>query len=229
MNILHNIEMQSVLRCFLRDVHSQRYHRLFSVEPGDASGAQTNSHSCTFAVLQEVCKCIAPVSLLLIVICSIITPTRHFPMSKAVCAFEACGCKIISVDESKVVSLPGSAIDAFRLMRNSKQDSGANSGSDTRFLIVGDVWDFDNVGVSKDIPPSNISAIVEVEGAENATPEVYEYVYENSNWKINKCVKYLICADCDKGPIGMVCEVAEADNASNTKLVHMLSLSSVTH
>ena len=151
-------------------------------------------------------------------------------MSKAVCAFEACGCKIISVADDNVVTMPVSVIDSFRLMRNVKKDNAAPASSpNAEFLVVGDVWDFDNVGVSKDIPPSNITVIVDTESTPVEETTVYEYSHENKTWQITKCVKYLICADCDKGPIGMVCEVAESGNAANTKLVHLLSLSSVSH
>ena len=151
-------------------------------------------------------------------------------MSKAICAFEACSCKIITINDFNVISLPHHAIETFHLMRKGTADAASNP-ENSDFLIVGDVWDFDNIGVSKDIPPSNITEVIEesdtaTEGSANYS---YEINYEDKTWSIKKCVKYLICADCDKGPIGMVCEVTDKDNASEKRLLHLLSLESVIH
>lgn len=150
-------------------------------------------------------------------------------MSKAVCAFETCSCKIITINDSNVISLPHHAIETFHLMRKGTKDAASNP-ENSDFLIVGDVWDFDNVGVSKDIPSSNITELNEESDtvAEGSTTYTYEINYEGKTWTVTKCVKYLICADCDKGPIGMICEVINKDVASDKRLLHLLSLESVT-
>ncbi|CAB4254361.1 similar to Saccharomyces cerevisiae YPR017C DSS4 Guanine nucleotide dissociation stimulator for Sec4p, functions in the post-Golgi secretory pathway [Maudiozyma barnettii] len=146
-------------------------------------------------------------------------------MSKAVCAFEACGCKIITINDANIISLPNTALDTFRLMRHRKEvEQDNNKNSD--FLIVGDVWDFDNIGVSRDIPATNITDVTE---GSLITADDFVFSHEDKIWTITKCVKYLICADCDKGPIGMVCEIADKSTGSDKKIVHMLSLKSVTH
>ncbi|SMN19079.1 similar to Saccharomyces cerevisiae YPR017C DSS4 Guanine nucleotide dissociation stimulator for Sec4p, functions in the post-Golgi secretory pathway [Maudiozyma saulgeensis] len=146
-------------------------------------------------------------------------------MSKAVCTFETCKCKIITIDDANVISLPNAALDTFHLMRHRKKEEHENKET-CDFLVVGDVWDFDNIGVSKDIPST---AITDVEEESKMTTDSYEFTHEDKLWTISKCVKYLICADCDKGPIGMICEVTDKATGSDKKLVHMLSLKSVSH
>lgn len=143
-------------------------------------------------------------------------------MREATCAFKDCGSKVIKINEANIVNFPDSIIDAFRLMR----DRSNESKEQVEFLIVNDVWDFENVGVSKDIPPPNITLMKDNET--DLEEEVsYEFNHDNKTWKILKCLKYLICADCDKGPIGMVCEAAEKENDSAKKAINFLNLGSV--
>ncbi|QLL34528.1 hypothetical protein HG536_0G03900 [Torulaspora globosa] len=126
------------------------------------------------------------------------------------CSFEDCKCAVITVDSAIKVQLPGQAAETFQLMRGATATSEQNE-----FLLVKDVWDFDNVGVSKQIPPG---LLVDSDRA-------ISFVWENKPWTIEKCLKYLICAECDKGPIGMVCQVKN-DHESTT--LYLLSLSSLT-
>lgn len=125
------------------------------------------------------------------------------------CPFEKCGCKIIKLEGAPKVTLPINVLDTFQLMQH--KDSLDIETKTTEFLLIKDVWDFDNIGVSKDLP--SIKDISE------------EFTFEEKTWKIIKHVKYLICADCDKGPIGIVCSIS---NGEQELTVYMLSLSSVS-
>ena len=96
--------------------------------------------------------------------------------------------------------------------------------SNNCFLVIDDIWDFDNIGVSKDLPP----AVNSLEMG-SSKPQI-QFKYDNETWCIEKCIKYLICAECNKGPIGMMCEVRKiGDNDSTTRTLYLLSLQSVGH
>ncbi|CAL9734405.1 hypothetical protein MOSE0_E05292 [Monosporozyma servazzii] len=88
-----------------------------------------------------------------------------------------------------------------------------NIQADVKFLLIKDVWAFDNIGVSKDIP------------SHQDVVEDFEFELDGQQWKIDQHLKYLICADCDKGPIGIVCAVSSGDKKDT---VYMLSLPSVS-
>ncbi|CAL9728776.1 protein Dss4p [Monosporozyma unispora] len=128
------------------------------------------------------------------------------------CSFKDCSCKIIKLDCAPVVKLQNSALDVFKLMQQHKNDA-TSTNVGVEFLLVKDVWDFDNIGVSKDIP-SYQDVIEDI-----------EFEHDGEQWKLEQHLKYLICADCDKGPIGIVCSVSNGDK-KNT--VYMLSLPSVS-
>lgn len=136
-------------------------------------------------------------------------------MFQAKCALSSCNCSIIKVNESDTIKVHKDVFDTFKLMQNKSTKSSENY---TNFLIVRDVWDFDNIGVSKDIPPT----VFERDFNSNL-----KFDYEGTTWNIQKCVKYLICADCDKGPIGIVCETT--DDSEKSHIVYMLSLDSVNY
>ena len=131
---------------------------------------------------------------------------------------------IITIEEEKVIEIPGQVYDHFKLM----QKKECKEDCLNKFLLVGDIWDFDNIGVSKDIP----ATITEVTGKKEVstpkyTSQTFQFEADDAKWRISKCVKYLICADCDKGPIGMVCEVTNTENETATKTLNFLSLNSV--
>lgn len=90
--------------------------------------------------------------------------------------------------------------------------------SESNFLVVPDVWDFDNVGVSREIPSSILGDL--------SDKSDFVFEYSNSSWKIKKCLKYLICADCDKGPIGIICKVQD-QTKNEERVLHLLSLRSL--
>lgn len=130
------------------------------------------------------------------------------------CTFSDCGCKIIKVDTTPIVKLPSNVLDKFHLMQKGKdQHKDQEIDGYSNFLLINDVWDFDNIGVSKEIP---------------TTSEILDHIefeYGNEKWEINKHLKYLVCADCDRGPIGIVCSI-KCDGQMKT--VYLLSLPSVS-
>ncbi|QLQ82598.1 hypothetical protein HG537_0H03610 [Torulaspora globosa] len=124
------------------------------------------------------------------------------------CSFEDCRCCVITFSNANRVQLPGNTVETFQLMQYINSTYQQNE-----FLLVKDVWDFDNVGVSKQIP----SELIDLN-------QTVSFQWDNKPWIIEKCLKYLICAECDKGPIGMVCQVT--NNHESTTL-YLLSLSSL--
>ncbi|EDO14519.1 hypothetical protein Kpol_274p2 [Vanderwaltozyma polyspora DSM 70294] len=136
-------------------------------------------------------------------------------MGTAKCVFDNCNSQIITVDESKVIEWSSDVYDIFKLMQNNIKDVSLG-----KFLIVNDIWDFDNVGVSKEIPQDLELQLDDSKFILN---------FKGNTWEVTKCIKYLICADCDKGPIGMVCEIADVSNKDNKNQINLLSLNSINY
>ncbi|CUS21179.1 LAQU0S02e07756g1_1 [Lachancea quebecensis] len=133
-------------------------------------------------------------------------------MSKLRCPFAGCDSCIVSADEDRKVVLPAEVYEKLRLALPSSQAS--RSGE---FSMFEDIWDFDNIGVSRQVP-------VEAEGAVESAQEL-RFTWKERPYTLGKLQKYLICADCDRGPLGIVCEIADAEGACKT--VNLLSLASV--
>lgn len=72
------------------------------------------------------------------------------------------------------------------------------------FYVVGDVWDFDNIGVSR------ASADLEQPGIDNF-----------------KLERLLVCSECDRGPLGFAGFVGDESDVKN--LVYYLSTNSVVY
>lgn len=131
--------------------------------------------------------------------------------------FDGCRSTVIAIDENNIVSLPEGAYSQFKLLEN-RAEPGAPS-SESNFLVVPDVWDFDNVGVSRDIPSSLLGDL--------GDKDEFTFVYGDSSWKIKKCLKYLICADCDKGPYRFDMPGTRPSQHDEEKVMHLLSLRSL--
>lgn len=73
------------------------------------------------------------------------------------------------------------------------------------FFQIGDMWDFDNIGVLKtiDLASTSVGPLAKVE-------------------------RLLICSECDQGPIGFAGYI-EADQTDVKKLVSLLSCESVLY
>lgn len=143
-------------------------------------------------------------------------------MVHAICSFEQCQCKIINLDSLKKIELPQIVMEQFQIMELGDKTLNKEDGNNTKdddgdkmikFALVNDIWDFDNIGVSRNLP-----ADLNLQSEES-------YKMDGITWRVVKCVKYLVCADCDKGPIGIICQVENEDK--HVKQTHMLSLSSI--
>ncbi|QLG71307.1 hypothetical protein HG535_0B03460 [Zygotorulaspora mrakii] len=140
-------------------------------------------------------------------------------MRKARCSFEDCNSAIIDVNVDDVILLPSSVLRDAKLMQLSKKPSETQQTNE--FLLVNDVWDFDNIGVSKEVPEGFTN--------EENMREV-QFEHGGSFWRMDKCLKYLICSDCDKGPIGFGCSLSnQAQRGAQNKVVYLLSLESVKY
>lgn len=106
-------------------------------------------------------------------------------MEKITCPFDL-GTSIIDLPK-----LSGDNIMELKSPINSnsiiqfKKPLNSNGGG---FILINDVWDFNNVGVSKQ---SNLNLELELK-------------MTNGTFKLFKIDKLLICGECDKGPIGFV-------------------------
>ena len=157
---------------------------------------------------------------------------------KLTCIFEECGTPIIKLSDENTTEVCESIYERFQLMQPAvsldpkKSDLGThtkknnNNNNNNCFLVVDDIWDFDNIGVSKELPPAVNSL-----HTTSSVPQI-QFKYDNETWYIEKCIKYLICAECNRGPIGMMCEVRkveDSDSDSTTRTLYLLSLQSVGH
>ncbi|SCV04100.1 LAMI_0H13410g1_1 [Lachancea mirantina] len=124
------------------------------------------------------------------------------------CPFEDCRCVVASMDEKRKIQVPEQVYTKMKLLQNSRERTLRGG----QFLVFDDVWDFDNIGVSRSLP-------VELRNATSG------FALDDDSLTVNEVSKYLICADCDRGPLGAVCEVKTADGG--VKVVHLLSLASV--
>lgn len=126
-----------------------------------------------------------------------------------VCPFPRCNTKIISFTQALYDSRlrvdnapPMLAIDQKEL-----QQEDALSGTGNLFYRVNDVWDFDNIGVSR---PSQDPTLPLVD---NETLVVE---------------RLLICSECDRGPIGFA-GVAESQENNHHNLKYFISCNSLLY
>lgn len=119
------------------------------------------------------------------------------------CPFAGCNARIIARTDA--------LNDTIQVIKNSptmlKTSQSATEDED-HFFHVGDVWDFDNIGVSR--PAAEL--------------EHPKFADEDTDFKIERL---LICSECDRGPLGF----AGFFNGENDvqKLSYFLSCSSVVY
>lgn len=90
------------------------------------------------------------------------------------------------------------------------QISDNTDSNPNKFFKIDDVWDFDNIGVSR---PSG---------------DIKQPIIEENNKVLNiKIERLLICSECDKGPIGFAGLEGEDTDVKNLK--YFLSCSSVLY
>lgn len=94
------------------------------------------------------------------------------------CPFSKCHARIIKPSVANVHELK----TGLKFLKVDKQEEEKDDGKDGHFLKIQDAWDFDNIGVSRDIK---------------------EHVIEGYDGEVDQDVERLIvCADCERGPLG---------------------------
>lgn len=105
---------------------------------------------------------------------------------RVLCPF-GCGTSIIDLtNEHLERTLPAGDLSALSIQFKASRPLN-------RFVKIGDVWDFNNIGVSKQ--------------AQQETVKIGEGGPEEEQ-KVT-VVKFLTCGECDKGPLGFVSETGE--------------------
>ncbi|SCV00002.1 LANO_0F04720g1_1 [Lachancea nothofagi CBS 11611] len=134
-------------------------------------------------------------------------------MVKLRCPFSECDCTIVELDSARQTVLPIEVYDKLKLMLPSQE-----TALDGKFSVFEDIWDFDNIGVSRQVPESVLNTVA----GSSATP--IEFVWQEKTCTLGKLQKYLICADCDRGPLGMICEVQSNGQALSLNLLSSASV-----
>lgn len=119
----------------------------------------------------------------------------NYPNAILRCPFDKCGTRLIKLSPSLVST------------EVELKNAPAMSGDSTYFFRIDDVWDFDNIGVSR------VAAELE------ASKEVGQ---------LAKVERLLVCSECDKGPLGFA-GYQNADETQVEKLCYYLSCESVLY
>ncbi|KAG7194195.1 uncharacterized protein KQ657_004905 [Scheffersomyces spartinae] len=126
------------------------------------------------------------------------------------CPFSGCNTRIITRDDTLNESIQIVKNSPSMLQSTSIQEEKDNDNH-TCFFKINDVWDFDNIGVSR--PAADLNH-PKFGGEDDASSEF-------------KIERLLICSECDRGPLGF----AGFFNGENDvqKLSYYLSCSSVVY
>lgn len=104
------------------------------------------------------------------------------------CPFPNCDTKTIAYNQKLK--------DSIRIISNPPEMVNINaSETDVKFFEVNDMWDFDNIGVSKPLE------------------EFKDFKIDSKNFEIERL---LICSECDKGPIGFAGHFEDEEKLPNT-------------
>ncbi|CCG23289.1 guanine nucleotide dissociation stimulator [Candida orthopsilosis Co 90-125] len=132
------------------------------------------------------------------------------------CPFTNCNARIIAYSSAipsfNIENAPNCVyIESFQFDKTNPK----LSSSTISFYRISDVWDFDNIGVSK---PSEILAEPIIVGSQ---------VHEEEHEKID-VERLLICSECDRGPLGFAGIVSGGDK-DHRNLKYFLSQDSVLY
>ncbi|KAI5968253.1 hypothetical protein CANMA_002469 [Candida margitis] len=133
------------------------------------------------------------------------------------CPFPSCHARIIaySATATPSVDIDHAPLCASIESYHSQKSDPKLSSSTTAFYSIGDVWDFDNIGVSK---PSEVLPDPIVVGANG---------HEDESEKVD-VERLLICSECDRGPLGFA-GIAIGEDKTHLNLKYFLSQNSVLY
>uniref|UniRef100_A0A0L0P0M5 Mss4-like protein n=1 Tax=Candidozyma auris TaxID=498019 RepID=A0A0L0P0M5_CANAR len=121
--------------------------------------------------------------------------SKQYPRSIIRCPFDNCKTRIILLNET------------LAQRRREIANAPAMAQESRNFFELDDVWDFDNIGVSKAAPQLQSSLKV---------------------GEIEKVERLLICSECDKGPLGFA-GFRNPEDTDVKKLCYYLSCESVAY
>lgn len=122
------------------------------------------------------------------------------------CPFKSCNTRIIPLS-NKLTQQKCDISNAPLMLNISEKDSESVLG---KYFKIDDVWDFDNIGVSR---PSN---------------SVQDPIIKENGEELNiKIERLLVCSECDKGPLGIA--GFEGEETDVQKLKYFLSCNSVLY
>ncbi|KAK6202998.1 Mss4-like protein [Scheffersomyces amazonensis] len=132
------------------------------------------------------------------------------------CPFKGCNTRLIKLSNGnpqvKLSSESSSSNVKMIILQEIDRDP-VDAKFSSEFYQVNDVWDFDNVGVSR--PSDELQR---------------ELIHINDDPSIQfKIERVLICSECDKGPIGLAGFEANDPNKDVKNLKYFLSCRSVLH
>lgn len=136
------------------------------------------------------------------------------------CSFEECSSELITFNKDNfntekqgLTYLNKAFIDKYKLFT---KNIDLSETEEIEFLVTDSFWEFDNIGVSRSIETLKLEDNSE-----------YKVTFNESDYVIKSATKYLICGDCDKGPLGIIVHVEEVGNPENKRELCLLSTVSV--
>lgn len=125
------------------------------------------------------------------------------------CPFQACNVRIIPCSEKLLASKIQLEQTPTMMM-----PSGETKHEEEYFFRIDDVWDFDNIGVSR--PASDLAMPILIPGT-------------GEDDKIQlEIERLLICSECDKGPLGFA-GIHSGEELDHKNLKYFLSCASVLY
>ncbi|CDK29662.1 unnamed protein product [Kuraishia capsulata CBS 1993] len=126
------------------------------------------------------------------------------------CSSTGCNCRILEVKDFNS-DLQSNDFPLTKITNAPKMPQTIELGNEEAlsdesqglFYSVDDMWSFDNIGVSK--------TTEKFEGTEEIKTEAGETIYFQ---------RYLICADCDRGPIGFAGYLGDAKRSDDGSGLH---------